>query len=122
MNQNVFTIFTGNTKTMNLKSLFAGTLDPLDLTSCTEIDVALPLAGGGFSHLLLSDDQVEISSPASLGKFTADIDAAASALLKIGELQNFEVTFTISGEITTVKFNNALSVFQGNIAPVVVEE
>lgn len=121
MNQNIFTIFTGNTKTMKLKALHAGSLDPLDLTECTEIDVALPLAGGGFSHLLLSDDEVEISTPATLGKFTAAIDAEKSALLKIGELQNFEVTFTIDGEITTVKFNNALSVFQGNIA-VPVEE
>lgn len=119
MTSKVFTIFTGNTKTMNLKALFAGSLDPLDLTSCTEIDVALPIAGGGFSHLLLSDDKVEIPSPASLGKFNVTIDAETSVLLKIGELQSFEATFTIDGEITTVKFINALSVFQGNIAPVV---
>lgn len=112
----VFTIFTGNIKTMNLKALYAGTYDPLDLTDCSEIDVALPLAGGGFSHRLLSEDQVEIPTPASLGKFNVPLDAETSALLKVGELQSFDVTFTIgTGEDetkTTVKFINALSVFE----------
>jgi hypothetical protein len=35
-----------------------------------------------------------------------------SALLNLGELQNFDVTFTISGQVFTVRYFQALSVFE----------
>jgi len=109
---NTFTIFTGNGKTMELKAVYEDSGDPLDLTSCTEIDIALPNADGTFTHLLLSADQVAITSPALLGKFSALITPEVSALLNIGELQNVDVTFTIDAEPFTVRFYQALTVYQ----------
>ncbi len=107
-----FTIFQGDSKTMNLKALYAVSEDPLDLTDCTEIDIALPKSDGSVLHLLLSEDAVDIVSPPVLGKFTAAIDAEDSVLLNAGELQNFDVTFTIGAQVFTVRYVNALSVFE----------
>lgn len=106
-----FTIFTRDQKAINLKAVqLCG--DPLDLTNCTEIAIALPNADGTFTTLLLSMSQVTITAPALLGKFSAVITSAVSALLNIGELQNIDVTFTISASPFTVRFYQALSVFQ----------
>ncbi len=111
--QSVFTIFTGDAKTMSLKAAQGSCSgDPLDLTSCTEIDIALPNEDGTFLHLLLSDDEVVITSPAILGKFTAPIGSVASALLNVGELQSFDVTFTIGAEVFTVRYYQSLSVLE----------
>ncbi len=113
MDQKTFTIFTGDSKTMPLKAVLGScTGGPLDLTSCTEIDVALPNADGTFSHRLLSDDQVAITVPALLGKFTCGIPDTVSSLLQPGELQNIDVTFTIASKEFTVRFFAALSVFE----------
>lgn len=110
--KNVFTIFTGDDKTMKLKGVYAESGDPLDLTDCTEIDVALQKADGTFLHLLKSDDKVVITSPALLGKFEAAIASDESALLQVGELQSFDVTFTIASKVFTVRYVESLSVFQ----------
>lgn len=110
---NVFSIFTGDDKTMYLKAVNAGcSTDPLDLTSCTEIDIALPNADGTFTHLLLSEDEVIVASPAILGKFSAAIDSGVSALLNPGELQSFDVTFTIASKEFTVRYQGVLSVYE----------
>lgn len=112
---NVFTIFTGDNKTMSMKIVQGSCSgDPVDLTGCTEIDVALPNADGTFSHRLLSDAQVTILSPEVLGKFTVTIPTIVSDLLNIGELQNIDVTFTIEGEPITVRFYDCFSVFELN--------
>lgn len=114
MQSNVFSIFTGNAKTMFLKAVNTGcNSDPLDLTSCTEIDIALPNQDGTQTHLKLSDSEVLIATPAVLGKFSASVGADVSAALAIGEFQTFDVTFTIGSEIFTVPYVNALSVFEG---------
>lgn len=110
--QNVFTIFTGDEKTMNLKALFAGSLSPLDLTSCTEIEVNLPGQTGVPVSLTLSGDEVTITSPSLLGKFAASISSDNSLLLNIGEFQDFNVGFTILGVKTTVRYYGVLSVFE----------
>lgn len=108
-----FMIFTGDDKTMFLRALNAGcNSDPLDLTSCTEIDIALPNSDGTFSHRKLSLSQVVITSPAILGKFSAAIPGSVSAVLNIGEFQNVDVTFTIASNVFTVRFYQALSVFE----------
>ncbi len=112
MKQNTFVIFTGDDKTINLKAIYEESGDPLDLTSCTEIDIALPNADGTFAHLLLSEDAVVIDTPLNLGKFHALVESAVSLLLNIGELQNIDVTFTIDSKIFTVRFYQALTVFQ----------
>lgn len=108
----VFTIFLGDKKVMNLKAVYGDTGDPLDLTSCTEIVLALPLASGAFTALKLSLAQITITSPANLGKFAATAAAigAISATLMVGELQSFDVTFTISGNPFTVRYVSALTV------------
>jgi hypothetical protein len=111
---NVFTIFTGDAKSMQLKAVYADGLDPLDLTNCTEISIALPLAIGGLTDLLLSLGQVVITSPPILGKFSAAISSGLSQSLNVGELQNFDVTFTISGITQTVRFSQALTVIELN--------
>lgn len=111
-NQIPFTIFLGDSKTLNLKAVYAVTDDPLDLTECTEIVVSLTNADGGILQLKLSLDQVTIASPPVLGKFMAPISSIQSALLNPGELQNFDVTFTISSAVFTVRYPNALSVFE----------
>lgn len=111
--QNTFTIFRGDAKTIYLKAMNAGcNSDPLDLTSCTEIDLALPNADGTFTHLLKSEGNVVVTSPAVLGKFTAPISSDNSILLQPGEFQNLDITFTIAGKIFTVPFFQALSVFE----------
>lgn len=109
-----FTIFQGNAKIMNLKALYAVTDDPLDLTSCTEIDIAIPKSDGTYLHLLKSASQVTVTSPAVLGKFTAGIAAEDSVDLNPGEFQNFNVTFTIGSLIFTVPYLAALSVFESD--------
>lgn len=109
----VFSIFTGDQKTISLKIVQGSSFgNPVDLTSCTEIDIALPNADGSFTNLLLSLSQVVITTPAVLGQFTALITGVNSVKLNIGELQNIDVTFTISGGVFTVRFYQALSVFQ----------
>lgn len=114
MTQSTFTIFTGDAKTMFLKLIEGGcgNGDPLDLTSCTEIDVALPLSDGSFAHRLLSLMQVEITSPAILGKFSVPIPSATSEIMMPGELQYVDVTYTIGGLPKTVRFPQSLSVFE----------
>lgn len=108
---NIFTIFTGDKKTMNLRIAYATGL-PVDLSACTEISVSLPNADGSFRHLTLGGAKVTITSPAILGQFAAIVDEIASALLNIGEGQNVDVTFTISAIPFTVRFWGALSVFE----------
>lgn len=107
-----FVIFTGDDKTMFLKALYESSLDPVNLTACTEIDIALPLADGSFAHRLLSLGQVSIIAPSLLGKFSAQIPSTVSAQLEIGEFQYFDVTFTISGEKTTIRYFKSLTVFE----------
>ena len=108
-----FTIFLGDDKTMYLKAVNSGcNSDPLDLTSCTEIDIILPNADGTFTHRLLSLAQVAITSPAILGKFSAEIGSLISALLNVGEYQNFDVVFTIAGKVFAVRYYQGLSVFE----------
>jgi len=109
---NVFSIFQGDAKVMNLKAVYGETGDPVDLTSCTQIVVNLPNADGSIAQLTLEDDEVAITSPAVLGKFAVTITSVESALFNVGELQSFDVTFTISGVVFTVRYVNALSVFQ----------
>jgi hypothetical protein len=111
--QQPFNIFRGDVKTMYLKAVNAGCDEgPLDLTHCTEIDVALPNADGTFSHLLLSAGKVVVPAPAILGKFNAPISSIVSAPLNPGEFQTFNVTLTILGAKVTVPFRRALSVFE----------
>lgn len=111
--QKTFSIFTGDDKTMPLKAVLGScTGGPLDLTSCTQIDVALPNADGTFAHRLLTEEDVAIVSPALLGKFTCSIPSDVSALLNPGELQNIDVTFTIAAKEFTVRFFAALSVYE----------
>ncbi len=112
-----FSIYTGDAKTMQLKAIYSVTEDPVDLTNCTQIVIKLPNADGTFLELELDNDDpelevVEITSPPVLGKFTAPITAAQSALLNPGELQNFFVTFTIASEVFTVNYAQSLSVFE----------
>lgn len=113
MEKTIFSIFTGDDKIMYLKAIQGGCAgDPLDLTSCTEIDVSLPNADGTFTHLTKTDDQVVISEPTNLGKFSATIESEVSDLLQPGEGQNFDVTFTIATDQFTVRYFGALSVFE----------
>lgn len=112
MQSKVFTIFTGDTKTMSLKVIYAESGNPLDLTDCTAIDVALPKADGTFAHLTLAGGDVVITTPVLLGNLTALVQSAVSALLNVGEFQNVDVTFTIGGKPMTVRFFQALSVYQ----------
>jgi hypothetical protein len=93
----VFTIFLGDSKTLSLKAVYAGSLTPLDLTACTEIVISLPNLDGSFTELKLSLAQVVITSPEVLGTFSALINSENSSLLNTGVLQNLDVTFTISG-------------------------
>lgn len=109
---NVFSIFTGDAKTMNLRAVYQDSGQPLDLTSASEIVVNLPNADGSILQLKLSLSAVTITSPAVLGNFTAAITSLQSALLNIGELQDFDVTFTISGSPFTVRYYGSLSVFE----------
>jgi hypothetical protein len=116
MNKRVFSIYTGDEKTLSLKAIYQESGDPLDLTSCTEIIVQLPLADGTFTALPLAgeDSVVEILSPAALGKFNVLIESEVSELLLVGELMNFDVVFTISGVVFTVKYSGCLTVLQGS--------
>lgn len=110
--QSVFKIFQGDAKTVYFKAVNAGcSSDPLDLSECTEIAIVLVNSDGTVTTLLLSDDEVTISNPSVLGKFFAHISEEVSALLNVGEFQNVDITFTIAGEVFTVPFIQALSVY-----------
>lgn len=113
----VFSIFLGDAKTLTLVAVTSNgdaipPYKPLDLTSCTEIVISLPNEDGSYLELKLSLSDVVIQSPAVLGTFSADIGAIDSALLNVGELQTFNVTFTIGAEVFTVPYTNALSVYE----------
>lgn len=109
---NVFTIYAGDDKTMMLRAAYQDTGLPLDLTSCTEISVPILNAGGTSAIFLYSLSQVTIGSPTNYGLFSVPIPSAKSALFFIGELQTFDVTFTIAGLKTTVRYFQSLSVLQ----------
>jgi len=112
---NVFEIFQGEDKTMSMRVAFQQTGLPLDLTECTEINVALPKNDGTFINLLLSLAQVSIVSPAVAGQIQVPITNENSAVLNVGLRQNVDVAFTIGGLITVVRFLGALSVIQSPV-------
>jgi hypothetical protein len=107
----VFRIFLGDASTMFLR-VVDQFYNPVDLTNCSQIVVNLLNADGSVTQLELSASQVSITSPPSIGNFSVPISSAVSALLNVGELQDVDVTFTISGQIFTVPFVQALSVLQ----------
>lgn len=107
----VFEITKGNSKLLKMKAIYSGSFDPLDLTDCTEIDIALPNQDGTFTHLLLSEDQVEIVGNPLLGKFQAQVTTEVSEVLNEGSLQDINVTFTINDEPDTLKYPKSLTVF-----------
>lgn len=107
-----FTIFQGDSKIMPMKLVYAQSGNPYDLTSCSEIVVNLRNADGTIEQLKLSLSKVTITDPPVLGQFTVLIESDVSQLLNVGELQNVDVTFTVSGLPFTVQFQAALSVFQ----------
>lgn len=106
-----FSIFTGDAKTMPLRLAYANGL-PVDLTICTEIVCNLQNADGSITQRKLSTSQITITSPPTTGQFIVSLPSVVSALLQIGELQDFDVTFTIGGSPFTVRFYQALSVFE----------
>jgi hypothetical protein len=110
----VFTIFTGDAKTMKFRVAYKNTYLPFDLTSASEIIVNLPKADGTLAQRKLSLAQVAITSPAVLGQFSCPIPDDLSPLLNIGELQNVDVAFTVGGAQTTVRYYGVLSVFEGD--------
>jgi len=108
-----FPIYLGDNKVLTMKAAPSQIVnDPLDLTGATEIVVNLPKNDGTTLQLKLSLAQVTIVT-ALLGKFSAAISAANSALLNVGEGQTFDAQITLaSGLIVTVAFASALSVYQ----------
>lgn len=108
----LFTIFNGDDGVMYMKVIYAENGDPVDLTNCTEIDVALQKADGTTAHLLLTESDVSIATPKILGKFSAVVDSEVSLLLNPGVLQSFDVTFTILSKKMTIRYFNALSVLE----------
>lgn len=107
-----FTIFQGDSEIMSLAALYLNSLTPYDLTECTEIVVSMPKSDGSILELFLSEDEVEIVEPAVLGRILVTIDEESSALLRVGEFQNVDVTYTIAGKENTVRFERALTVLQ----------
>jgi hypothetical protein len=111
-----FTIFQGDSEPMGMKAIYQNSLDPYDLTDCTEVVVSLPKSDGGILELKLTEEQVEIVLPKVLGKIIATIDEESSALLRVGEYQNVDVTYTIAGKENTVRYERALTVLQRQTA------
>lgn len=109
-NPDIFSISLGDSKTMFLQAV--GSQLPLDLTYCTEIVVNLPNADGTTVQLKLSLGQVLIGLVPQLGQFQVPLSSDVSMLLNTGELQSFDVTFTIATNVNTVRFFQALSVFE----------
>lgn len=108
----IFTYYVGDSKTLTFKALFQNNLSPLDLTDCEEIAVNLPNADGTSTQLLLSEDQVIVATPTNLGQASATITATLWPNPNVGELQSLDVTYTISGLVTTVRFPAMLTVRQ----------
>jgi hypothetical protein len=107
-----FSIFLGDAKTMPMKLVYQQNGNPFDLTDCTEIVVNIQNTDGSYTQLKLSLTEVAITSPPTNGRLTDTITSEESALLNVGENQNVDVTFTISSNPMTVRFWNALSVFE----------
>jgi hypothetical protein len=112
---NIFEIFTGQDKDMSMRVVSQPGNLPLDLTDCTEIDVAIPNADGTFTNLLLSMSQVSITSPPIAGQFVVTITNEESILFNVGLRQNIDVALTISGLITIVRFFQAFSVLESPV-------
>ncbi len=110
MKTNAFVIFTGDSKLLTLAAKYQDSQDPLDLSTCTEIAVTLPLASGLTQTFLLSLAQVSILGSPLLGKFTVQITSLISVLLNPDEEQDIDVTFTIGGAPFTVRYYRALTV------------
>jgi hypothetical protein len=110
---NTFKIFRGDEKTISLLVFDTDNNGlPVDLSSATEIDLALPNADGTVKHLLLSTGDVSLTVPAILGGFSALITDVVSTLLNVGEYQNLDATITLPNEVFTVRFQGGLSVFE----------
>lgn len=107
----VFEVFLGDVKPLPLM-VIQSNFSPFDLTECTEIVVNIPLSAGGFLQLTLTGAEVTITDPATSGQFVANFTSDQSNTFMVGELQNLDVTFTISGHPMTIRFANCFSVFQ----------
>lgn len=106
-----FRIYTGDAKVMNLRFVDRYG-NPIDLTNCTEIKVIFQNADGTETALTVTNGDVIIPTPKILGNAQVSIPSDVSTVLNIGEYQDFTATLTIGGDISTVPFYEALSVFE----------
>lgn len=109
---NVFTIFTGDAKTMSMKLNYAQNGNPVDLSACTAIVANFVNADGTIAQVTMASGAISITSPAILGQFGVFISSAVSALFVVACEQNVDVTFTISGNTFTVRYYGILTVNQ----------
>lgn len=108
----VFTVFQGDVKPLPLKAMYARTFNPLPLTDCTEIVVNLLNSDGTVLAIKLSENNVTISGDPKLGMFVANFTSDESTKFAVGELQNIDVSFTINGNVMTIRYYGCFTVFQ----------
>lgn len=103
----VVKIVQGEDKTVNLR-LRDENGDPFDITGATPLKAIFKKTDGTLLEKGLGTGVVIVNGPA--GKLTVDLEDADTALLKVGEFQDFEVEINIGTAKTIVQFQKALTV------------
>lgn len=103
-------IIQGGFKSFVVRLRDAESGDPIDLSSATEIEVCLKNADDSDLKLNLSSGVTLVSGP--LGKFQVSASGAQSALLKVQDNADMQVSYTISGNVFRTILQRAYSVKQ----------
>lgn len=86
-----------------------------DLTGTTEMTVAFPSTGPAGSGNLTLADGLSILSPRELGAIIANLSAAFTLQLRVGNKQGFEVKFLKNARTYKVQFKEVLNVIKSSI-------
>jgi hypothetical protein len=105
------TIIKGEDKDLVIRLTKQSNGEPFDITSISAATVKFKNTDGTDLTLTLSDG-VEITGDGKLGKLTASISAAESALL-LGVLnKTLEVSFTLNAKVNKVQIDRAYSIVE----------
>lgn len=103
-----FTIEAGEEKNVDVHLIDADTDEVVDLTGATEVKARFVNQDGTVLEKLLATG-VSVLSIAG-GKVRVNLTEAETALLRVGEKQDFEVEAIVGGVSTICRFQRALTV------------
>jgi hypothetical protein len=112
----VITIVAGQDKIFYLDLYYADTHEPFDLTSATQIEARLPVAGGGYvsEWLNTGNTNIAVVGAPGAGKISITVPAADSATLNAPGnpelLQDLQVNVTVGGKLSIFLAANTLNI------------